>query len=274
MKINQDNTLYALVTERCNLRCPHCDVYKYEDEYFNEEEFLENIRNFDGRIVIFGGECTLYPDRILKIINDPVISKKSMGLSTNLTIMNDEILNIIKRIGAIATSWNPNRFNKNEYHTWLKNIDHVIDNEVKITVLITLTNDLFDIGVDNFLEMISTWNDEITGIKFENLVSDNTDEKLLDMSDEWLCELYKKWNSKIKLLNIEQIKHWYFNCTGVRTLKPNGSIRLGCPHNATFKVPDKCYSCELVSTCRPCRLQEYCSRHNKFAKLVMNDKGE
>lgn len=59
--------LHAILTTNCNLRCPHCGVPD-NVEIYNEEKVLEEIKNFDGEVTLFGGECTLYEDRFIKAL--------------------------------------------------------------------------------------------------------------------------------------------------------------------------------------------------------------
>ena len=53
------STIYALLTRRCNLTCPYCDVKDVNDNY-DHEKFINVLRSFNGGITLFGGEPTLY----------------------------------------------------------------------------------------------------------------------------------------------------------------------------------------------------------------------
>ena len=57
--------LYAVLTNQCNLSCPHCDIKSSELDDYNKELFLNAIKEFDGNIILFGGEPTLYKNRQL-----------------------------------------------------------------------------------------------------------------------------------------------------------------------------------------------------------------
>ena len=68
--MNENSHLYALLTQNCNLQCPHCMIYNNtKEDFFNEERFLDVLRNWKGDITLFGGEPTLYRDRFMKAIN-------------------------------------------------------------------------------------------------------------------------------------------------------------------------------------------------------------
>lgn len=72
--------LYALLTRNCDLHCPHCGVAEYKNETYNEEKILETIKNFDGNVTLFGGECTLYEDRFIKALDTKNIDSVSSNL--------------------------------------------------------------------------------------------------------------------------------------------------------------------------------------------------
>lgn len=263
--------MYALVTNHCNLSCPHCNV-KLPTEKFNEETFIERLRAFNGHIILFGGEPTLYQDRLMRITNDEIIKEKSMSITTNLVNLNGELIRLYHRLSGIATSWNPNRFNDNQYHTWLGNLDILKYEKINISVMVTLTSDLICIDPESFINTISKWN--VSAIKFETYIGDDVTPEFLDKVDEWLCEVYKAWNNDIRNDIISKLDDWYFDCSNVYTLHPEGNVTLGCPHRSPIYMPEECYECSRSATCRPCRLQQYCSYPKKLARLVNAEKNK
>ena len=64
------------------------------------------------------------------------------------------------------------------------------------------------------------------------------------------------------------MKHWYFDCSEVYTLHPNGELVKGCPNHKTESVPMECYSCERAEFCRPCALHNYCTFPKKLAEAI------
>lgn len=265
------NLLYALVTSHCNLTCPYCDVTNCKEE-FNRDLFMKQLHEFDGDIILFGGEPTLYPDRLVDIfLSDPIVTRKIHSITTNLIDINDQILSILHLIHRVGTSWNPSRFRDGEYEKWRHNLDIVSEKipDISLRVLVTMTFEVLDMSPREMMDKINSWNGTVVDdINFEFLIDDAVDEKYFERCDNWLCDLYKIWNSDIKFFNIERIRNWFNDCTGIRTLHPNGIMTEGCPHAGAFTVPDKCLTCDKSDVCRPCRLQKYCSYAHKFAELA------
>lgn len=264
-------TLYALITSHCNLSCPYCDVKNCKEE-FNRDLFIDQLNKFDGRIILFGGEPTMYMDRLLDIyINNPALTRKISSISTNLISLNPKLLSILQFIRYIATSWNPDRFNGNEYQQWLDNIKLIQEEipTVEIRVLVTMTDELLKLSAEEFNGVIAEWNcPVIKDIKFEHCIGINSNKEYMNKCDEWLCNVYKTWESPITMVNIKEMKNWYHDCRDVYSLHPDGSITKGCPHAADIVVPEECYTCERNDVCKPCQLQKYCSYPFKFAELV------
>ena len=119
------------------------------------------------------------------------------------------------------------------------------------------------------MKISKEWNrDTINYVKFEYYVGDTTKE-YYEQADNFLCELYEKWDHSLKLDNIKIVKYGYcFECDHIYSLFPNGELIKGCPHGYHPKVPIECYSCEKNGNCKPCRLQPYCSFPHKFAELI------
>ncbi|MCM1215371.1 MAG: radical SAM protein [Lachnospiraceae bacterium] len=259
--------LYAELTTKCNLRCPHCNI-RNEDDHFNHDEFMKQLREFDGNIILFGGEPTLYPDRLFEVYGDPNIKKKVKSISTNLRFITPEIVKVLEEIKYIGTSWNPHRFTNLDYKIWLANLDNLAAKNVSIVVMITLTGDLFEMNRDEFLNMVRGWNPEaIDAIRFEYLVADGLNKDYYEAADEWQSYIYSHWQSKIPM-DVSNIDHWYFDCSEVYTLYPNGELVHGCPNHKRIFLPQECYDCERNGICKPCILQQGCSFPKKLAKLV------
>jgi len=263
-------TLYAILTTHCNLSCSHCDI-RNPNESYNEDKFLEQIRNFDGTIILFGGEPTIYMDRFTKVLDTGKIN----SITTNLLIMDDYILSRYKHYSSIGTSWNASRFTSEQYQLWLENIKILELNNIKCTVIITLTEDLMTGNVTEFLNMVRLWGSEykaIHAILLEHVVADNPPEYYA-MADEWLCNVYKYWDIPISNRIIGKLGNWLHACDEIMTLDPDGNIRQGCPHPYRCYVPSECSTCDITHKCRPCQLQEYCTYPHRLAKLVEDTEG-
>lgn len=266
--------IYALITKECNLSCPHCDIKNIVDDY-NEELFTKTLEEEDCKIILFGGEITVRQERLFDLCNNSKIFKKIESATTNLVILNDELISLYKKINSIATSWNPNRFNPQQYQLWINNLDRLAAEYMTTSVLITLTDDLFDIPIDEFMSIVGQWNPTaIHGVRFECLVDEHLTPDYYEKSDQWLCEIYKRWNFKFPLLNINLVKNYYHDCTNKYTLWPNGTLEKGCPHHLKPTMPEECYLCERANICRPCQLQQYCSYPKEFARLVHENEKE
>lgn len=262
---------YAELTTNCNLSCPYCYIKDREDGW-NRDKFMQQLHDYDGRIIVFGGEPTLYKDRLRDVVlSDPIINAKIDSITTNLIHIDDEILTILKIIGCVGTSYSPSRFTPEQYQTWLRNINEFHDKlpNTKIGILSTMTNELLAIPPEEMMNIMKSWNlDVIDTILFEHVVGPETDKDYFERADNWLCELYKIWDVPLFLRNIDRANKWYFNCDGISTLHPNGEMVKGCPNSEVYLVPDECYTCEKHNECRPCRLQPYCSYMHNFVKLI------
>ena len=268
------NKLYALVTRHCNLSCPYCIIRNSKEEY-NRDLFMQKLKEFDGRIILFGGEPTLYRDRLKDVYySDPDITKKITSITTNLMIMDTEILDILKSIENVASSWSPSRFTDDEYKIWLKNVD-TINGEVGISILSTMTDELLLLTPKELMKIMSEWNtNTIKNINFEYYVGDETSPEYFERCDEWLCSVYKEWDSPIIMVNSHIVRNsnYCYNCDNTYSLYPDGIIKSGCPHRVNPVVPEECYTCERSDICRPCRLQRFCSYPKRFAALVNNER--
>lgn len=269
-----EKTLYALVTSHCNLTCPYCDIRECK-ETFNRDLFMKQLHDFDGSIILFGGEPTLYEDRLLDICySDPLINRKIYSITTNLMNVSDKVLTVIQTIGRCGTSWNPDRFTDEQYKVWINNLNVFADKlDMGLGILITMVDSVLDLSPYEFINIISEWNTKtVRTINFEYLVSDTTNPEYFDRCDKWLCNIYKNWNTPIKLINEDRVFNWYEDCSGHYTLHPDGSITKGCPHHMSPRVPIECMTCERANICKPCQLQSYCSFPKKFYELVKSTK--
>lgn len=249
--------LYAIPNYECNLKCSHCDIKNIKCEY-NEKAFIKaiNENSFD-EIILFGGEPTLYYDRLKSSID----TGKITSITTNLIRLTADKYDLIKDL-QVNTSWNPSRFNPIQYSEWLDNIEKFEN----LTVLITLTSELIEMEPLEFLNIAKEWN--VSGILFEQLISnENTNEHFKNV-DKWLCDITDKWNIKAENLILDKINHWYFDCDNTYTLRPDGTIISGCPHSYNVRFTQQCLTCEKSSICRPCKLQSLCTFPTELYKKV------
>ena len=266
------NILYAIPTYHCNLCCPHCHI-RDNSETFNNQEFMDKLNNFDGKIILFGGEPTVHLDRMFNILESNKAHGKSKirNLATNLMILNDELISIYKEMDFIGTSWNRNRFTPEQYSVWLSNCDKLEKENITAALLITITEDLMEWGVDRFMFTASQWNSKVLPkIRFEHYIGDDNTPEYYPRVDQWLSNLYQRWTLPIKVETVERLDSWYFNCDNIYTLLPNGKMINSCPNGLYVqkKVPNECLSCSNAVMCRPCRLQSCCSYPKTLNQLV------
>lgn len=262
------------MTRKCNLRCPHCYV-NFENDEFDEEKFLKQLNSFDGYLILFGGEFTADMDRFRKVVK----SNKEHGISkfatasTNLIILNDELLEFYKTLSGVGTSWNLDRFGTHKnYKKWLKNLYILVNNKIPVTVLITMTQDLIKYPIKDFLKILKEFDNKDINIKFEHYIG-QVDPKFYSQVDDWLCELYRNWDM-INPLNItKQLERWYKDCDETYSLLPNGMIINKCAHESPTVINKECLTCPDAINCRPCRLIPYCSYPRKLAKLIKEEEG-
>lgn len=89
------------ITKICNERCLHCYIpHKEKDSYIQYSDIDDIVRQCEelGTVVDFkisGGECMTHPDfkKIISLIKDKGFS---LTLLTNLTLLDDEIIEILK----------------------------------------------------------------------------------------------------------------------------------------------------------------------------------
>jgi len=259
---------YALITTQCNLSCPHCDI-KDQDDHYNEKAFIDQLVNNPGVITLFGGEPTLYEDRLKTIINHPGIKDQKMSITTNLVHLTPNIIEMLKQIKSIGTSWNPNRFTDKEYQYWLDNLQVLKSEGFKVGVLITLDRDLISMNSSEVMDIFRSWDsDVISSIRFEQVVADYTSKEWFDQVDNWLCQLRELWDIKIINKLDQLVFNWNYDCSNVYTLYPDGTRWQGCPHIQYRYIPTECYSCPHSDNCNPCILQKNCSFPKKYYELI------
>lgn len=90
-----EDTVAVHVTKRCNLRCGHC--YQQTTNYSDVINFPEVFKAIDKlnpkNLVLYGGECMLYPDSIKQIMQR--YPDKGYILHTNGTIDNSDIFDAV-----------------------------------------------------------------------------------------------------------------------------------------------------------------------------------
>lgn len=270
--MNENSHLYALLTQNCNLQCPHCMIYNNtKEDFFNEERFLDVLRNWKGDITLFGGEPTLYRDRFMKAINTGKIG----SISTNLMNLDDDLISVFKDT-PIASSWNLHRFTESQYNIWIKNVERMSQENLTVYLLITMTKDLIEYPIEKFMILLKSWCkfSAIQKIKFEQVVDLSLGQEHYDAVDDWLCKLVYLWEEyEISIENtmLDEVLGWHKYCIDEYSLYPDGRLLRRCPENITIQFCDACLDCNLQDICTPCRLQKCCTFPKKLYQMLTSE---
>lgn len=256
---------YVIYTHKCNLTCSHCDLRLQEDN-FNENEFMKQYRGLSGEIILFGGEPLLNFDKLkLLLESNPNVTT----ISSNMLLWNNKYKDLLSNYPKIemASSWNPSRFDEDQYLLWLKNI---ADSNRTTNINITLTDDLYEYDWDTFVNVLEDLNrvECVKHISFEPLIPDYN----CTSGDEFLCKCYDVFKHLRIAIDLRKIFGKKY-CKGIQTLLPSGQLINDCPqwyvHNHTML--EKCFDCDLVRICKPCKKICNCSFPRKFYLKLQNE---
>lgn len=261
-------TLFAIPNFECNLSCGYCELKNRRVQY-DEEKFLETLKEFQGNVVLFGGEPLLFRKRLYKILETGKID----SISTNLLLLDRDIAVKFRDIN-IATTWTPGRFNKEELDIWLEKLEILSEFNIDTKLLVTLSEDtvaLEPIKVYDFLKTLEKFS--ISSVLFEQLLDNSKGQEYYEKVDLWLCEIHKLFSNLRFINEIEaEIKQgWDFDCSDTYTLYPDGIIRRYCPQFSTFQINEMCYKCERNIECRPCMLQNKCVFPKNLGNLIFKE---
>ena len=260
------SNLYIIPTYSCNLNCQHCEIHKNHID-IDQHKFLNTFAELEYEYgILFGGEPLLS-----KYLPEILATNHIESISTNLLLLTEQHIQLIKQYRLdVSTSWNPTRFKSDEFELWLKNIQILLQHDIHITVLITLTSDLFKSNIKYVLDRLECLG--YIDIKFETYVPAN--DQLISQADDWLVEITKNWKWQ-KLKNILAIDYRLGNihlCRNIWTLEPNGNLKNSCPTTSTNRNLDICCRCKYVQVCKPCQKQSVCTFYQKFYEFVMESK--
>ena len=261
-------TLFAIPNFEGNLNCGYCELKNRRIQY-NEAKFLETLKEFQGSVVLFGGEPLLFNKRLQKILETGKID----SISTNLLLLDRDIAEKLRGI-AVATTWTPGRFNNEELDIWLQKLKILSELNIDTKLLVTLSEDTIamkPIAVYEFLKTLEKFS--LNSILFEQLLDNSKGQEYYDNVDLWLCEMHELFYS-LRLTNEieEQISGgWNFDCSDTYTLYPDGKIRRYCPQFSSFTLNEMCYKCDRNIECRPCMLQNKCVFPKKLGNLIIKE---
>lgn len=264
--------VYAIPNYECTLSCPHCEIRSMRCKW-DKERFLSALRSLpdNAQVVLFGGEPTLFSDRLEACWK----TGKITSISTNLLSLSYDAWKVLlDRKISIATSWNPVRFTESLPESrWLENLKALAAMKRDCMVLVTMTEDLI---ADNMWDSVLAAFDRIdsTGacskLLLEHLVDDHMLPDLFQRCDAWLCKLHDAWRWKFTNKLEEKLKQgWKFICNDSWTLHPDGHMTKGCPHGKRRTLCKACLTCKRAAECKPCQLQKACTYPEQLAQRLL-----
>lgn len=261
-------TLYAIPNFECNLACKYCKLKDRRDIY-NEEKFLEALERFQGNVVLFGGEPLLFKSRLNKILE----TGKVNSISTNLLLLDEDIAQKMQGID-VATTWTPKRFSNENLIIWREKLKLLAKYKIETKLLITLSEDTIGTDPSIVFEFLKTLEDySISTVLFEQLLDYTKGQEYYDKADLWLCKMHGYFK-KLRFANEieERVRNrWYFDCSEVYTLYPDGGTKRFCPQFSSYSFNTDCLKCNRNITCRPCMLQNRCVYPKKYGNLVLEE---
>lgn len=134
-------TIYLKITSRCNIRCRHCFIKKYDGD-MSPEVISRTAKLFPSSSIVFhGGEPTLMgtsyiEDAISALGNRPYI------LQSNMIDFGPQWIPILKQYfgNRIGTSLDTSRMPYID--NWLSNVRRAADNSIRVTAVVTITTDM------------------------------------------------------------------------------------------------------------------------------------
>lgn len=308
------------VTSDCNLNCKYCyEGLEKEKQYMSKDivdksidyafKYLEYIDKNDFRVQIHGGEPFLAFDIIKYIVSrfKEECKKRDIKVSflttTNATIMNDEIIEFIKKeIPVISISLDGTKEThdavrvykngKGSHDIALKNSLELLKNSVKVRVRNTFDSK----SVTNLYEDMKFLIEK--GFKcivpIPNLFDKNWDEESVKILEEQIKRIKSYTKNKDDILMSITDKKLYKSkglCTGGKfslNIYPDGSIYpctmvtgnkefcIGDVYNGVnIKKRDDMldYSRQINEECKGCKLYNYCNgtRCKIKNKLITGD---
>lgn len=272
--------VYVCPTFSCNLLCPHCYLRNIPSK-LNKEAILDTISFINENAGLklsydlFGGEPLLIEKDFLEEIVSRMEQRK-YEVSTNLISWNPYFSQIFKNARWIDTSYNPKRFNKEQYKTWIENLRSLKESNFNINIMITLTKDYIE---EETPERLCQFLDEfgIGSIDFDFLIGKDFPEP--EIVEEFLLNMYENWTSKCKINLVEAIKRRIVNkgvfrdCHNAYTILPSGKIKRGCPYCNDSPIKIECKLCDFFHICNgACKLTTQCSFPKKLYERVLNEK--
>ena len=152
-------TLYIIVTDQCQMRCPFCYVNfvpSFDNNLVSSSETPKNVSHIDPELVykvikkgeydlavFHGGEPLLYPQVILDIMDRCKDLNVNFSIQSNLAFkqLSPKQLEAISRLNSIGTSYSYDRFAhcKQQELYFISNVKELKSIGIGVSSLITVT---------------------------------------------------------------------------------------------------------------------------------------
>lgn len=289
------NTLYIVTTQSCQMSCPfcYCKFIPQFSDFKNEEgkdtsidtELVKRILNGEMKndngeklyfdyVIFHGGEPLLYPEKIIKIIEENISKVKNFSIQTNLafkTLSPSQLRALSMCTDGYGTSFNYERFkdNKTFKKYFENNIKELSSLGIYGTVLVTITKDtimnlnpwalrdyLIDIGIKKvILER------PILPLKdLENPKNKKELEELYEEVDKYMeicAKIFPREMTNLFWMVDKCLEHDLFlyntECSNTTFTLYNDRFKFGCPSLESRNVKNK-----QLPQCLGCNYFKYC----------------
>lgn len=270
--------VYVCPSFSCNLRCPHCQLKNLpiNCNYEKVLSTLEFLSEKGGNFIffdLFGGEPLLLEKNFLEKVIE-LLQRKKFVISTNLIKLKDFHIELFSQARWINTSYNPQRFSKEEFDLWLNNLRKLSENGIKINLMNTLTKDYIEEETpERLCSFLNDYN--IYSIDFDYLIGNDYPDS--DKVDSFLLNLYNNWKTNCRFNIVESVKEAlnsrgvFKDCSNTYTVLPSGLMKRGCAYCQDNKTKLECKLCDYYRFCNgACKLTEQCSFPKKLYERILN----
>jgi radical SAM protein with 4Fe4S-binding SPASM domain len=235
------HSIYLKITNRCNIRCPHCFISNYSGDMPTGIVHAVNKKFPQGKIVFHGGEPTLMGKEYIKeVIN--ILGERQYILQSNLMFDVIDWVDLLKKhfYSSIGTSIDKGRLSV--WDIFLNNTKLLSKAGINVTATVTVTA---DVTPEQIYECIRQFI-EHGGNGFYIQVADpiKTLPVKMDVYKKIYKELYTHPLNKTAKRLYESVRLPACfsavnggNCAkhGVRTIDPDGAVYV-CPDFAGQKI--------------------------------------
>jgi len=145
-------SIYLKVTNRCNIRCPHCFISDYSGDMPLDVVQKTAERFPSGNVIFHGGEPTLIGiEKTREIIS--VFGKRDLIMQTNLLTDIIPWVPLLKEhfSSSIGTSFDTGRVP--HIGRWLSNVLFLSGEGIKVTATITVTDEMAEKALYKYISM-------------------------------------------------------------------------------------------------------------------------